>query len=84
MYNARFALGTRNAPHFPHSKRKILIYIMTAVFMLCGVLMVIGRLSVCRLLKWDCVLGMDVTGPIMLPFEVGGVLLATEFSEVVT
>lgn len=69
-------------------KRKIAVrisfyYIMTAVFMLCGVLMVIGRLSVCRLLKLDCEC-IELPEP-MLPFEVGGVLWwATEFREVVT
>lgn len=58
---------------------------MTAVFICWGVLMDMGMLRVWRLLKWDCELGMlcEWLEP-MLPFDVGGVLFATEFKEVVT
>lgn len=45
--------------------------------------MAIGILSVCRLLKLPCEVEMEFDEP-KLPFEVGGVLLATEFNEVVT
>lgn len=45
--------------------------------------MAIGMLKVCRLLKWDCEPGCECDEP-MLPLDVGGVLFATEFSEVVT
>jgi hypothetical protein len=48
--------------------------------MACGWLIVIGMLSVCRLLKLE--LARLVVGP--MPFDVGVDALATEFSDAVT